>query len=154
MTLQEALKYDNLLKHNLMEKAATLNLSEETASQIMDRHVLVIPDDARSGMIFLGNESASYKLGNVRLNLKTPLQQAWNYLLRSAFQILFGIICSFNLCSLFIQKSTKQEVEKEEAYILYFLHQQDCYKVGIKENDFEHRFEMWCQGRQLEYPGK
>ena len=31
MTLQEALKYDNLLKHNLMEKAATLNLSEETA---------------------------------------------------------------------------------------------------------------------------
>ena len=48
----------------------------------------------------------------------------------------------------------EQEVEKEEAYILYFLHQQDCYKVGIKENDFEHRFEMWCQGRQLEYPGK
>ena len=95
MTLQEALKYDNLLKHNLMEKAASLNLSEETASQIMDQHVLVIPDDARSGMIFLGNESASYKLGNVRLNLKTPLQQAWNYLLRSAFQILFGIICSF-----------------------------------------------------------
>lgn len=43
MTLQEALKYDNLLKHNLMEKAASLNLSEETASQIMDQHVLVIP---------------------------------------------------------------------------------------------------------------
>ena len=41
MTLQEALKYDNLLKHNLMEKAASLNLSEETASQIMDQHVLV-----------------------------------------------------------------------------------------------------------------
>lgn len=20
--------------------------------------------------------------------------------------------------------------------------------------NFEHRFEMWCQGRQLEYPGK
>ena len=56
MTLQEALKYDNLLKHNLMEKAATLNLSEETASQIMDQHVLVIQDDARSGMIFLGNK--------------------------------------------------------------------------------------------------
>ena len=73
MTLQEALKYDNLLKHNLMEKATTLNLSEETASQIMDQHVLVIPDDARSGMIFLGNESASYKLGNVRLNLKNAI---------------------------------------------------------------------------------
>ena len=42
MTLQEALKYDNLLKHNLMEKAASLNLSEETASQIMDQHVLVM----------------------------------------------------------------------------------------------------------------
>lgn len=93
MTLQEALKYDNLLKHNLMEKAASLNLSEETASQIMDQHVLVIPDDARSGMIFLGNESASYKLGNVRLNLKNAVAAGlelfaavsipdtfWNYL--------------------------------------------------------------------------
>ena len=93
MTLQEALKYDNLLKHNLMEKATTLNLSEETASQIMDQHVLVIPDDARSGMIFLGNESASYKLGNVRLNLKNAIAAGlellaavsipdtfWNYL--------------------------------------------------------------------------
>lgn len=155
MTLQEALKYDNLLKHNLMEKAASLNLSEETASQIMDQHVLVIPDDARSGMIFLGNESASYKLGNVRLNLKNAVAAGlellaavsipdtfWNYL-----QLLIS-------AAFFIQKSTKQEVEKEEAYILYFLHQQDCYKVGIKENDFEYRFEMWCQGRQLEYPGK
>lgn len=95
MTLQEALKYDNLLKHNLMEKAASLNLSEETASQIMDQHVLVIPDDARSGMIFLGNESASYKLGNVRLNLKNAVAAGLELFARSAFQILFGIICSF-----------------------------------------------------------
>ena len=114
MTLQEALKYDNLLKHNLMEKAASLNLSEETASQIMDQHVLVIPDDARSGMIFLGNESASYKLGNVRLNLKNAVAAGlelfaavsipdtfWNYL-----QLLIS-------AAFFIQKSTKQEVEKE-----------------------------------------
>ena len=138
-----------------IRKATTLNLSEETASQIMDQHVLVIPDDARSGMIFLGNESASYKLGNVRLNLKNAIAAGlellaavsisdtfWNYL-----QLLIS-------AAFFIQKSTKQEVEKEEAYILYFLHQQDCYKVGIKENDFEHRFEMWCQERQIEYPGK
>ena len=155
MTLQEALKYDDLLKDNLMEKAATLNLREETASQIVEQHVIVIPDDARSGMIFLGNESASYKLGNVRLNLKNAIVAGlelfaavsipdtfWNYL-----QLLIS-------AAFFIQKSTKQEVEKEEAYILYFLHQQDCYKIGIKENDFEHRFKLWCQDRQLEYPGE
>ncbi len=47
MTLQEALKYDKSSETPILwKKQLHLNLSEETASQIMDQHVLVIPDDA------------------------------------------------------------------------------------------------------------
>ena len=34
--------------------------------------------------------------------------------------------------ALFIQKATKQEIKQEDAYVLYFLHQRNCYEQGVR----------------------
>lgn len=52
----------------------------------------------------------------------------------------------------FIQKSTKQEIGKNEAYILYFLHQNNCYERRIDEEDFQSEFKMWCEEKLESYP--
>lgn len=66
MTRQEALDYDNELKNKLALEADMLGLEESTGNSIVDNYIMVIPDDARKSMIFLGNETASYKLGTPR----------------------------------------------------------------------------------------
>ena len=52
----------------------------------------------------------------------------------------------------FIQKSTKQEIGKNEAYILYFLHQKNCYERGIDEEDFQDEFKIWCEEKMESCP--
>lgn len=68
MTRQDAIEYDNWLKSGLMQEAEVLGLGEKAGSDLADRYITVIPDDERKGMVFLGGEAASYKLGNVRLD--------------------------------------------------------------------------------------
>lgn len=76
MTRQDAIEYDNWLKSGLMQEAEVLGLDEKAGSDLADRYITVIPDDERKGMVFLGEEAASYKLGNVRLDLKKAIVAA------------------------------------------------------------------------------
>ena len=76
MTRQDAIEYDNWLKSGLMQEAEVLGLGEKAGSDLADRYITVIPDDERKGMVFLGEEAASYKLGNVRLDLKKAIVAA------------------------------------------------------------------------------
>ena len=64
------------LKNVLVREAGTLGLSDKSGNDLVDRYITVLPDDERKGMIFLGEESASYKLGNVHLNLKRAIGAA------------------------------------------------------------------------------
>ena len=73
MTRQEAIEFDDELKTKLMKASAELGMDEKTGAGIVDRYIMVIPDDDRKGMIFLGNDAVSYKLGNVRLDLKKAI---------------------------------------------------------------------------------
>ena len=59
-----------------MQEAEVLGLGEKAGSDLADRYITVIPDDERKGMVFLGEEAASYKLGNVRLDLKKAIVAA------------------------------------------------------------------------------
>ena len=76
MTRQYAIEYDNWLKSGLMQEAEVLGLGEKAGSDLADRYITVIPDDERKGMVFLGEEAASYKLGNVRMDLKKAIVAA------------------------------------------------------------------------------
>lgn len=73
MTRQEALDYDNELKSKLALEAEILGLEESTGSSIVDNYIMVIPDDARKGMVFLGNEAVSYKFGNISMDFKKAI---------------------------------------------------------------------------------
>ena len=78
MTRQEALDYDNKLKNKLALEADMLGLEESTGNSIVDNYIMVIPDDMRKGMVFLGNEAVSYKFGNIRMDFKKAIA-AGNY---------------------------------------------------------------------------
>ena len=73
MTQHEAEEYNHLLINEVIKEAETLGIEGKAGGEFIDRNILVIPDDPRKGMIFLGEESASYKLGNVRLNIKSAI---------------------------------------------------------------------------------
>ena len=62
MTRQDAIEYDNWLKSGLMQEAEVLGLCEKEGSDLADRYITVITDDERKGIVFLGEEAASYKL--------------------------------------------------------------------------------------------
>lgn len=76
MTQHEAEEYNHLLINEVIKEAETLGIEGKAGGEFIDRNILVIPDDPRKGMIFLGEESASYKLGNVRLNIKSAIMAA------------------------------------------------------------------------------
>jgi len=146
MTRQEAVEYDNWLKSELMQEAENLGLSKKAGSDLADRYITVIPDDERKGMVFLGEESASYKLGNVRLDFKRAIAAALELAASVSLpESFFNYLQLLIVGAFFIQKSTKQEIGKEEAYIVYFLHQRNCYERGIDEEDLQNEFKTWCE---------
>ena len=73
MTHHEAEEYNHLLINEVIKEAETLGIEGKAGGEFIDRNILVIPDDPRKGMIFLGEESASYKLVNLRLNIKCAM---------------------------------------------------------------------------------
>ena len=131
------------LKNVLVREAGTLGLSDKSGNDLVDRYITVLPDDERKGMIFLGEESASYKLGNVHLNLKRAIGAALEPV--SIPENFFAYLQLLIVGAFFIQKFTKQEIGKEEAYILYFLHQRNCYERGIDEKNLQNEFKTWYE---------
>lgn len=153
MTRQDAIEYDNWLKSGLMQEAEVLGLGEKAGSDLADRYITVIPDDERKGMVFLGEEAASYKLGNVRLDLKkaivAALELAASVSLPESFFNLFAIIDCWGI---FYPEIYETGDWKNEAYILYFLHQKNCYERGIDEEDFQDEFKIWCEEKMESCP--
>lgn len=153
MTKQEAIEYDNWLKSGLMKEAEALGLSGKVGSDLANRYIAVIPDDERKGMIFLGEESFSYKLGNVRLDLKKAIGAALELMASVNLpENFFNYLQLLIVGAFFIQKSMKLEIGKNEAYILYFLHQRNCYESGIDETNFQKEFKKWCEEKMESFP--
>ena len=73
MTRKEAMEYNDSLKKELEQAALKCGLEESVGAYIVDNYITVLPEDARKGMIFLGEDSASYKAGNIKMNLKEAI---------------------------------------------------------------------------------
>lgn len=144
MTRQEALDYDNELKNKLALEADMLGLEESTGNSIVDNYIMVIPDDARKGMVFLGNEAVSYKFGNIRMDFKKAIAAGIELLASvSCPESLFNYLQLLIAGALFIQKATRQDIGKNEAYIVYYLHIRNGYETGIEEDAFINDFSKW-----------
>lgn len=153
MTHHEAEEYNHLLINEVIKEAETLGIEGKAGGEFIDRNILVIPDDPRKGMIFLGEESASYKLGNVRLNIKSAIIAALELVASVNLpESFFNYLQLLIVTALFIQKATKQEIKQEDAYVLYFLHQRNCYEQGICESEVQQEYLHWCERTLDKYP--
>lgn len=146
MTKQEAIKFDDELKTKLMKVSTEFGMDEKTGADIVERYIMVIPDDDRKGMIFLGNAAVSYKLGNVRLDLKKAIVAGLELVAAVNHpKNLFNYLQLVIVAALFVQKSTGRVIGKPEAYIVYFLHIKNSYKIGMDEDLFVKEFLTWYQ---------
>lgn len=137
MTRKEAIEYNDTLKTKMEEIALQYGFKESIGSYIVDNHIIVLPEDARKGMIFLGENSASYKLGNIKIDLKNILEAGFEFVVSINIpESIFNYIQLVIVSILFIQRLTKKKLNNTEAYIVYLLHKKDAYKICIEEQQF------------------
>lgn len=154
MNRQQAMKYDEELQKKLQSFAREYKEGESMTKYIVDNFVEFIPDDDVKGMIFLGNNSASYKAGNVRLDFRKALLAGVEFVASiSNPESIFNYIQLLIVSVLFIGKATKLELSRLEAYVIYLLHAKGAYRSGVEEEQFILEVQEWYQqkeGKELE----
>lgn len=98
------------------------NLDESVGAKLIDDYITVFPDDARKGMIFLGKDAASYKPGNIKVDLKKAIIAGFEFFAafskpNSIFNYIQLLITSIFL----IGKATKQKLSSIDSRIVYLL---------------------------------
>lgn len=154
MNIQQAVKYDEDLQKELQSCAKKYNEDISMAKYIVDNFVEFIPEDNVKGMIFLGNNSASYKAGNVRLDFRKALLAGVEFVASiNNPESIFNYIQLLIVSVLFIENATKLELSRLEAYVIYLLHTKIAYQSGVEEEQFILEVQKWYQqkeGNELE----
>lgn len=134
MNRREAIAYNEKLKKELNEAAVYYGIDKMFGDYLVDNYITVIPNDARRGMIAMGEESKSYKLGNIRIDLKNALVAGLEFLASiNQPESVFNYIQLLIVSCFFIERAMKIKIEKTEAYVVYLLHMHDAYNTGINE---------------------
>lgn len=134
MNRAEARQKDCEIREYLKTYCISHELSPEFSERIMDKYLEIIPDNAKRDMIFLGKESVSYKPGNIRLDFRSVVAAAVEFVVsinkpESIFEyIQLGII---SVCC--IETITKKELNHNEAVVVYVLHKRDAYMRGMTQ---------------------
>lgn len=149
MTRKEAMEYNSSLKKELEQAALQYELEETAGAYIVDNYITVLPEDARKGMIFLGKDPASYKPGNVKIDLKKAVIAGFEFAASiSRPESIFNYIQLVIVSAFFIEKSVKQELGRLEAYVVYLLHKKGAYDAGIEEERFISELQEWHQQKE------
>ncbi len=155
MTRKEALEYNDDLKKKLEQAALQYGLEETVGTYIVDNYITVLPEDARKGMIFLGEDSASYKAGNVKIDFKkAPIAGLEFAASISKPESIFNYVQLIIVSAFFIEKSIKLELSRLEAYVVYLLHKKDAYEVGVEEEPFVRELQEWYQQKEGQAVGR
>lgn len=136
MTRKEANEFDMQLKGVIRNSAYKTDLDNIVGEYIVDNFVEFTPDDLVMGMIF-GSTPVSYKLGNVRLDLKSALLAGVEFCASiNKPEDYIEFIQLLIVTAFFIGRVTKQELSRVEAYIVYWLHSKKVYQrdSGIDED--------------------
>lgn len=154
MNRQQAVIYDEELQKELQSCAKKYSEDASMTKYIVDNFVEFIPEDDVKGMIFLGNNSASYKAGNVRLDFRKALLAGVEFVASiSNPESIFNYIQLLIVSVLFIGNATKLELSRLEAYVIYLLHTKGAYQSGVEEEQFILEVQEWYQqkeGKELE----
>ena len=133
MTRQQAVEYDSKLSKELQGYASDSGEDKTVATNIVDNFIEFIPENDMKGMIFLRNDPASYKLGNVRLDLKKAILAGLE--LAASASRPESI---FNYIQMLIVS----------VYIIYLLHIKGAYQSDIEEEQFIHDLQEWYMQRE------
>lgn len=142
MNRAEARQLDFEIREQLAIYSKNQKLDVSFGETIMDQYLEIIPDDSKRDMIFLGEKSVSYKLGNARLDLKSVLLAAADFVVslsqpESIFQYIQLAIISV-LC---IGAAVKKELDYNCAVIVYALHQMGAYERGVSTDHLKSKIE-------------
>lgn len=149
MTRKEAMEYDDSLKQELKQAAVRFGLAESSGVYIVDHYITVFPEDARKGMIFLGKTPASYKPGNVKIDLKKALAAGLEFAASiGAPESIFHYIQLIIVSAFFIEKSVKQELSGMEAAVVYPLHKNGAYDTGMEEERLINEVQEWYRQKE------
>lgn len=149
MTRQQAVEYDKKLSKELQDYASDCGENKTVAVNIVDNFIEFLPEDDMKGMIFLRNDPVSYKLGNVRIDLKKAILAGLELAASvSRPESIFNYIQMLIVSVLFIRSTTRQELSRIEAYIVYLLHTKGAYQFDIEEEQFIYELQEWYMQRE------
>lgn len=155
MNRKEAMEYNDSLKKKLEQAALEYGLEESAGAYIVDNYITVLPEDARKGMIFLGEDSASYKAGNIKMDLKKAVIAALEFAASiSKPESVFNYIQLIIVSAFFIGKSVKRKLGRLEAYVVYLLHKKGAYDTGVEEERFIVEMQEWYQQKEGKTVGR
>lgn len=155
MTRKEAMEYNDSLKKELEQAALKCGLEKTAGAYIVDNYITVLPEDARKGMIFLGEDSASYKAGNIKLDLKKAIIAGLEFAVSiSKPESVFNYIQLIIVSAFFIEKSVKKELSRLESYVVYLLDKKGAYDTGVEEERFIDDVQEWYQQKEGKNVGR
>ncbi len=151
MNRAEARQLDCEIRKYLEGYSRERGLNMSFGDMIMDQYLEIIPDDMKREMIVLGKESASYKLGNARLDLKSVLLAAADFVASLGHpECLFQYIQLAIISVLCISVVMKKELDNNCAVIVYGLHISDAYRTGITTEQLRHKIDDMRENCQVE----
>lgn len=135
MNRTEARQLDSQIRECLENFSKEQGLNLEFGKLIMDNYLEIIPDDSKREMIFLGKESVSHKMGNIRLDFKSVLIALAEFVSSlnkpEAFLEYVQLVIISILC---VGAITKKELDYNCAVIVYLLHKRNAYEIGFTVN--------------------
>lgn len=135
MTRNEAERLNAQIIEYLAEYSQTLGIEKDFAVNTVDSYLEVIPETQKRDIVFLGKNARSIKPGNVKLDLKGLIMAAIE--LASSIGVpdnLFELIQLVLQGCIFIFKVTEVKLGKEEAEIVYVLHELGAYCNEVEES--------------------
>lgn len=138
MNRKEAIEYNENLKKKLEQAASQYGLDKSIGTYIIDNCITIVPENPMRNMILLGESSASYKAGNIKIDFKKALIAGLELMASISMpENIFNYIQLLIISIFFIEESTKLELSRLEAYIVYLLHKNNAYNTeGIKQERF------------------
>lgn len=135
MNRTTAIQLDSEIRECLEDFSVEQGLNPEFGKMIMDNYLEIIPDDSKREMIFLGKESSSYKMGNIRLDLRSVLLALADFLVSLNKPETFFEYVQLVIISIFcVGAVTRKELDYNCAVIVYLLHKRNAYEIGFTVN--------------------
>lgn len=151
MNRKQANELDDHIRKQLEEHSIQNKLNPQFGNIIMDRYLKIIPNTTKRELIFLNGEPASYKPGNIKLDLRSGLIAVAEFVASlSKPTSIFEYVQLVILSALCIGMISKKELDHNSAIAVYVLHKQNAYKTGITLEQLKNEIERIPDGSFLE----